>query len=502
VVEDIGKRREPLPQLVGVYFMAPTDNNVRQLVRDFSLAAMPQYKAAHVFFSSKPSVQHLAAIRECPHLVSRLRTLKEVNLEYLLVDSRTFCTNEEGALKTFFGASVDSSTSYRVEIEVMTARLATVFATLREMPAIRFRAAAPPGEEFPPGLESRLLVAQRIAVELHEQLSALQRAGMLPERETCELILTDRGFDPVAPVIHEWTYEAMAFDLLSDTPALHDNVFVYDAETQGGKLEKKEHILNERDALFVDLRHKHFAAASQAIANLMDEFKAKNRVGKGGRGVSELELRNMSKLIQSLPQYRDQLSKLAAHVEIASRLNNQINENQLAELGKLEQVRTGVGGDGAGVRGVVLLACIPVRPAVECQWVPACLRAADSIDAAASRASMHAPICSSLSCSPLAGPGVRRRHQQGGDCLPHRQPGHPRGRQGAPAHVLQRHSPGEAGRHARGAVAKGGAPHPGGHGLCHQPGVPGGAGAQARQGRRHHLWAQAAARGAQGPGAG
>ncbi len=44
VVEDIGKRREPLPQLVGVYFIAPTDNNVRQLVRDFSLAAMPQYK--------------------------------------------------------------------------------------------------------------------------------------------------------------------------------------------------------------------------------------------------------------------------------------------------------------------------------------------------------------------------------------------------------------------------------------------------------------------------
>lgn len=38
---------------------------------------------------------------------------------------------------------------------------------------------------------------------------------------------------------------------------------------------------------------------------------------------------------------RDQLSKLAAHVEIASRLNNQINENQLAELGKLEQVGRG-----------------------------------------------------------------------------------------------------------------------------------------------------------------
>jgi syntaxin-binding protein 1 len=60
-------------------------------------------------------------------------------------------------------------------------------------------------------------------------------AGQLPERETCELILTDRGFDPVAPVIHEWTYEAMVFDMLGDTPALKDNVFTYDSETKGGE---------------------------------------------------------------------------------------------------------------------------------------------------------------------------------------------------------------------------------------------------------------------------
>jgi hypothetical protein len=176
VVEDVSKRREPLPQMVGIYFVAPTDDSIKQLTRDFALATAPQYKSVHVFFSSKPSPQHLAAIRECPHLVSRLRTLKEVrrfrrpraglpqttrsrgfccagsqqrgaccrseptagclhallvrceglpaaprpqvNLEYLLVHSRTFITSEDDALRTFFGAAVDSSTSYRVEIEV------------------------------------------------------------------------------------------------------------------------------------------------------------------------------------------------------------------------------------------------------------------------------------------------------------------------------------------------------------------------------------------------
>ena len=84
MVEDITKRREPLPQLVGIYFISPTEEHIKQLVRDFSLAAMPQYRHAHVFFSSKPSSQHLAAIRECPHLVSRLRTLKEVRGRVLL----------------------------------------------------------------------------------------------------------------------------------------------------------------------------------------------------------------------------------------------------------------------------------------------------------------------------------------------------------------------------------------------------------------------------------
>jgi hypothetical protein len=83
VVDDVRKRREPLPQLLGIYFIAPTDENIKQLTSDFALAAAPQYKAAHIFFSSKPAAQQLAALRECPGLVSRLRTLKEVRLSLL-----------------------------------------------------------------------------------------------------------------------------------------------------------------------------------------------------------------------------------------------------------------------------------------------------------------------------------------------------------------------------------------------------------------------------------
>ena len=47
---------------------------------------------------------------------------------------------------------------------------------MQEFPAIRFRAAKPTGDD--PVLEARALVAQRVAMEIHDRLIALQKAGV------------------------------------------------------------------------------------------------------------------------------------------------------------------------------------------------------------------------------------------------------------------------------------------------------------------------------------
>ena len=51
-----------------------------------------------------------------------------------------------------------------------------------------------------------------------------------------------------------------------------------------GKTEQKEHLLDERDPLYVELRHQHFAAASLKISGMMDEFTQQNRVSPGSYG--------------------------------------------------------------------------------------------------------------------------------------------------------------------------------------------------------------------------
>ena len=50
---------------------------------------------------------------------------------------------------------------------------------VQEFPAIRFRAAKPTGDD--PVLEARALVAQRVAIEIHDRLIALQKAGVVSD---------------------------------------------------------------------------------------------------------------------------------------------------------------------------------------------------------------------------------------------------------------------------------------------------------------------------------
>ncbi|XP_030552014.1 protein transport Sec1a-like [Rhodamnia argentea] len=331
LVEDLFRRRQPLPSMDAIYFVQPSKENVIMFLSDMS-GRVPLYKKAFLFFSSPVPKELINHIKCDTSVLPRIGALREVNLEYFPMDSQGFVTDHERALEELFGNNVENSRTFSACLNTMATRISTVFASLNELPNVWYHAGK--AKDSP---QARDLVPSKLATAISSCLMKYKSIPNFPQKETCDLLILDRSVDLIAPVIHEWTYDAMIHDLLD----MDGNKYVYEVPSQsGGQPEKKEALLENQDPIWLELRHSHIADASERLHEKMTNFVNKNKAAqaqRSSRDGSELSTRDLQKIVQALPQYGEQVDKLSLHVEIAGKINKMIREIGLRELGQLEQ---------------------------------------------------------------------------------------------------------------------------------------------------------------------
>ncbi|PSS26359.1 Protein transport Sec1a like [Actinidia chinensis var. chinensis] len=333
LVEDLFRRRQPLPSLDAIYFIQPSKENVVMFLSDMS-GREPLYKKAFVYFSSPIPKDLVNRIKNDTSVLPRIGALREMNLEYFSMDSQGYITDQERALENLFGKDVENSRKFDTCLNTMAARIATVFASLKEFPFVRYRAAK--SLDSSTVTSFRDLVPTKLAAAVWNHITAYKSTiPNYPQTETCELLILDRSVDQIAPVIHEWTYDAMCHDLLD----MDGNKYLYEVPSKtGGQPEKKEVLLEDHDPVWLELRHAHIADASERLHDKMTNFVSKNKAAQlQQRDGSELSTRDLQKMVQALPQYNEQMEKLSVHVEIAGKINKSIRDMGLRELGQLEQ---------------------------------------------------------------------------------------------------------------------------------------------------------------------
>ncbi|KAM3241501.1 hypothetical protein ACQJBY_054421 [Aegilops geniculata] len=334
LVEDLYKRRQPLPSLDAIYFIQPTKENVVMFLSDMS-GRSPLYKKAYVFFSSPIQKDLVAQIKRDSSILPRIGALSEMNLEYFPIDSQGFITDHERALEELFCESAEGFNKYNACLNAMATRISTVFASMREFPRVHYRIAKTIDASTMTTL--RDMVPTKIAAGVWNYLSKYKTSiPEFPQTETCELLIVDRSVDQIAPIIHEWTYDAMCHDLL----CMDGNKYVHEVSSKNGSAsEKKEVLLEDHDPVWLELRHSHIADASERLHDKMTRFVLKNKAAQlqQARAGGELSTRDLQKMVQALPQYTDQIDKLSLHVEIAGKLNVIIREQCLRDVGQLEQ---------------------------------------------------------------------------------------------------------------------------------------------------------------------
>ncbi|KAG5042068.1 hypothetical protein AAZX31_03G021500 [Glycine max] len=334
LVEDLFRRRQPLPSLDAVYFMQPSKENVVMFLSDMS-GREPLYKKAYVFFSSPIPKELVNHIKCDTSVLPRIGALREMNLEYFPIDSQGFITDQETAMEELYG-NIEDTRRFNTCLNNMAIRIATVFASLKELPCVWYRAAKDSDESTATAV--RELVPTKLANAVWDMVSKYKSTiPGFPQNETCDMLIVDRSVDQIAPVIHEWTYDAMCHDLLT----MDGDKYMHEVPSKvGGQPEIKEVILQDHDSVWLELRHTHIADASERLHEKFTNFVSKNKaaqIQQSGRDGSELSTRDLQKMVQALPQYTEQVEKISLHVEIAGKINKIIRETDLRELGQLEQ---------------------------------------------------------------------------------------------------------------------------------------------------------------------
>ncbi|KAL5531405.1 hypothetical protein ACEPAG_4282 [Sanghuangporus baumii] len=362
---------EAQPEQEAMYLLMPTTKNVERIVEEFSNGRR-QFKRVHLFFVDALADDLFQRLANSP-AISFLKCVTELFLNFWPLEPRAFSIESPHMFFSAFSpprqqAAVGPMRDKLMEdLRFVARHLANLCITLNEFPYIRYyqpshhKPLGPlvPTQAFLPpsptegsgrwrtnlarGAQSRMYedaenehVSRVLANIVQRTLEEHEKSNPeWPKKEKGRprgtLLITDRTMDTVAPFLHEFTYQAMANDLL---PIIDGVKYLHVHNTNVGTEERDEILLNDEDPVWVDVRHMHMR---EAIDKLMADFNKflKEHTSFAGEGAASMEA--MRDMIATLPQYQTQMAKFSLHLSIAQNCMGIFEVQNLPALATIEQ---------------------------------------------------------------------------------------------------------------------------------------------------------------------
>ncbi|KAF9071586.1 Sec1-like protein [Rhodocollybia butyracea] len=291
----------------------------------------PQYAGAHLFFIeglAEPLFTRLGSSPAEPYL----RTLQELFLNFRAMEAQAFSLDQPELLFSLF--SPPEMTISIAPLVIVWKRIFDLRAKLLQTELSPLGPLKPHASTRPPpppenatrwrtnlarGDQARAYesvesdyVSKILAFMVQSNLDDYKKQnanfGKHESRPRATLIITDRSMDMMAPFIHEFTYQAMANDLL---PIDDGMKYTYKFQSSIGAYEDKTAILSDADNVWTEVRHMHMREAIDKLMADFNKFLEENAVFKGDNAAN---LNDMKDMLANLPQYQEQREKFSLHL--------------------------------------------------------------------------------------------------------------------------------------------------------------------------------------------
>lgn len=315
-----------------VYFLTARPEVIKCVLHDFRPDNM-LYAAAHLFFLDAASDDLVGKLSK---IGNHVRTLREIFIDFTPQESQVFTTHDHDATQVLF----NSSCGMLVEplIKEMAMRLVCMCAMLGEYPIIRYYR---PTEALHAARSLSAKLANTVQAELDNH--ARNNEGFPPksDRPRGVLFITDRSMDLFAPLVHEFTYQAMANDLLP----IREGTFYEFNIGSGPKSEQIQEVISEKDTAWMGVRHLHMSLAIDQLVQQFNKFTQDNADFNEDTKTTNLNtIRNMLAGMDSYAQGKD---KYSLYITMAQDCMAKFEKHQLPVTGQLEQdCATGMTSEG------------------------------------------------------------------------------------------------------------------------------------------------------------
>jgi len=143
--------------------------------------------------------------------------------------------------------------------------------------------------------------------------------------------------DVQSPLIHEFTYQAMAFDLL---PIRDGDKVTYKTIVNEGKFnqETKDVEISEKDKIWVENRHRHMKDTIEKLMGDFQRFIDDNPHFTKQDSENANSLNAIKDMLAGLPQFQEMKEAYSLHLSMAQESMNIFQHQKLPDVASVEQI--------------------------------------------------------------------------------------------------------------------------------------------------------------------